>query len=69
MRARADLVLLSPVFPTRSHPGAATLGPVRFGSMALGRRVAALGGMDAQRFKRLRYLGAYGWAAIDAFTG
>jgi len=29
----ADLVLVSPVFPTRSHPGAAALGPVRLGLM------------------------------------
>jgi len=29
-RAGADGVLLSPAFPTRSHPGACALGPVRF---------------------------------------
>lgn len=73
-RAEADIAFLSPVFPTRSHPGAATLGPVRFGLAAreAGRRappLVALGGMDARRFRRLAPLGAGGWAAIDAWTG
>jgi len=67
--ARGDAVLLSPVFPTRSHPAAPGLGPVRFGLHARQSRtpVIALGGMDAARFGRLARLGAYGWAAIDAF--
>src|SRR5436190_221010 len=62
--ARADLVLLSPIFPTQSHPDAATLGPIRFGLMArrARTRVVGLGGMDARRFRNLRPLGAYGWA-------
>ncbi|HWU01894.1 MAG TPA: thiamine phosphate synthase, partial [Novosphingobium sp.] len=33
-RARADLVLLSPVWPTRSHPGGKVLGLLRFALMA-----------------------------------
>jgi thiamine-phosphate pyrophosphorylase len=69
-RIRADLLLLSPVFPTRSHIGARALGRWRFAELA--RRtpipVVALGGMDAQRARRMAALGAYGWAAIDAFT-
>lgn len=68
LRSGADLVFVSPVFPTRSHPGAAALGPLRFARLA--RRspvpVIALGGMNAARAKRLR--GAYGWAGIDALT-
>lgn len=64
VRARADAVLLSPVFPTRSHPGAAVLGAVRF--LLLARRaplpVLALGGMTAARARRLP---VHGWAAID----
>lgn len=67
-RAGADLILISPVFPTRSHPGARVLGPLR--AMALARlapgRAVALGGMDAKRFRRLR--GFVGWAAIDAWA-
>ena len=31
-------------------------------------RIVALGGMDARRFRSLRALGAYGWAAIDALS-
>lgn len=69
-RRGADLIFLSPVFPTRSHPGAPTLGTIRFAVLArLGRcPVIALGGMNAARFRRLHPLGAYGWAGIDAFT-
>ena len=33
-RACADAVLLSPAFPTRSHPGAKALGPARFRLLA-----------------------------------
>lgn len=68
--AGADLVFLSPVFPTASHPGAATLGPVRFGlaAQAAPGPVIALGGMDARRARRLAPLGAAGYAAIDAFV-
>jgi thiamine-phosphate pyrophosphorylase len=68
----ADAVLVSPVFATRSHPGAAALEPRRVGLL---RRMLkepkpaliALGGMDARRFRRLAALGAYGWAGIDAW--
>lgn len=67
VRARASAVLLSPVFPTRSHPGAPVLGPVRF--MALARRsplpVIALGGMTKRRAARLP---VWGWAAIDGLA-
>lgn len=68
-RARADLLFVSPVFPTRSHPGASSLGRVRFGLLAkrAGLPVIALGGMTPRRAKTLRAFGTYGWAAIDAF--
>jgi len=70
IRAGADALLVSPVFPTRSHPGAPVLGPVRFGLLVRGLAVPviALGGMNAQKAKRLRALGIHGWAAIDAWT-
>jgi thiamine-phosphate pyrophosphorylase len=63
-RARAAMIVLSPVFPTRSHPGGRTLGPLRFRLLAAraGVPVIALGGMDARRARRL---GAAHWAAID----
>ncbi len=65
-RAGADAVLLSPVFATRSHPGAPVLGPVRLLLLAKHARapVVALGGMTARRARRLP---VHGWAAIDAF--
>ena len=70
-RNGAALIFLSPVFPTRSHPGAAPLGRVRFGLLArqTGLPVIALGGMDARRARSLMALGIYGWAAIDAWSG
>lgn len=68
-RSRADAVLLSPVFATRSHPGARVLGPVRFGLLAQRARlpVIALGGMTPGNARRLAPLGADGWAAIDSW--
>lgn len=68
-RAGAALLLLSPAFPTRSHPGARALGPVRFGLLTRTARapVIALGGMTPDRARRLAALGARGWAAIDAW--
>ena len=67
-RFQADLLFVSPVFPTRSHPEARPLGPVRFALLARAARVPviALGGMDERRARRLA--GAYGWAGIDAWT-
>lgn len=70
-RARADLVFVSPVFATRSHPGVDPLRPARLG-LLIGRSspaVVALGGVDHEKFKRLRGLPVHGWAGIDAFTG
>ena len=69
-RAGADGVFLSPVFATRSHPGAPALGRVRFGRMIRGAAipVIALGGMDARRARSLAGFGVHGWAAIDAWT-
>ncbi len=66
-RAGAKLVFLSPAFPTRSHPGATALGPVRFGLIAAQARVPviALGGVDARKARRLPHI--YGWAGIDAW--
>ncbi len=69
IRAGADALFISPVFATRSHPGARTLGPVRLGLMirGLGVPVIALGGIDARNWQRLRPLGIHGWAGIDAW--
>ena len=63
---RAEAVLLSPVFPTRSHPGAKVLGPLRFRLLAARSPVPviALGGMNLRSARRLKWPR---WAAIDAF--
>jgi thiamine-phosphate pyrophosphorylase len=63
----ADAVTLSPVFPTRSHPDAATLGPLRFRALAARARmpVIALGGMTRERAEELDWPR---WAAIDGLS-
>jgi thiamine-phosphate pyrophosphorylase len=63
----ADAVLLSPVFATRSHPGEAVLGPVRFRLLAQHARVPviALGGVHQHN---ARLLGCERWAAIDGLS-
>jgi thiamine-phosphate pyrophosphorylase len=66
-RLRADAVLLSPAFPTRSHPDAAALGPARFRLLASHARmpVIALGGMTPANARRLNWPR---WAAIDGLS-
>ncbi|CAM3074304.1 Thiamine phosphate synthase/TenI domain-containing protein [Sphingomonas antarctica] len=68
-RLGADLVFVAPVFATRSHPGARSLGVVGLGLMLAGNRIPAiaLGGMNAAKFRKLNGLKLHGWAAIDAF--
>lgn len=64
---RASAVLLSPVFATATHPGAPTLGVLRFRVLAARAQapVIALGGMTARRACRLKW---DRWAAIDGLT-
>lgn len=66
-RMCADAVMLSPVFPTRSHPGGQVLGTTRFRALASHAQmpVIALGGMDAERAAEL---GWDRWAAIDGLS-
>jgi thiamine-phosphate pyrophosphorylase len=66
-RAGADAVLLSAAFPTRTHPGAASLGPLRFRLLAALSRapVIALGGMTQRGADRLQWPL---WAAIDGLS-
>jgi thiamine-phosphate pyrophosphorylase len=62
------LAFLSPAFPTASHPGAAGLGPCRWGLMArrAGGPVAGLGGVDGRSVRRLP--GCAGAGAIGALA-
>lgn len=68
-RHRADAVLISPVFPTRSHPGSAHLGISGFQRLAANSHATAIamGGLDQTRATRIRYHGGNGWAGIDAW--
>ncbi len=67
----ARLMLLSPLFATRTHPGAVPLPRMRAAALArlAGRPLLALGGMDARRFRLVRGLGFDGWAGVDAWGG
>jgi thiamine-phosphate pyrophosphorylase len=67
VRRGAEVLFVSPVFATRSHPGAEALGPRKARRIAQGLPVVviALGGMDKRRFRGMA--GFDGWAAIDAW--
>lgn len=69
-RSGAIAILLSPLHPTRSHPKARPLGRMRFAALARATRlpVIALGGLDRRRGHAAMQIGAYGWAAIDAWS-
>ena len=69
--AGADAAFLSPVFPTRSHPGAPHLGTVRFAALvrSTDMPVYALGGVDGGNVSQLRSAGIAGVAAIGAVAG
>ena len=66
----AHVLFVSPVFATRSHPGAVPLGPAKAARIGqgLGAQVIALGGTNARRWRRIRHWGFDGWAAIDAWA-
>ena len=55
-RAGAALAFLSPAWPSESHPGAASLGPLRWRILARQSLtpVCVLGGVDADRLRTLR---------------
>ena len=68
-RRGADAVLLSPVFPTRSHNTVASLGLSRFAAIAAKADlpVIALGGITQARVLRVLLAGASGLAGIGLF--
>lgn len=65
--AKADGIFLSPVFPTASHPGGASLGEQGFSvlSQQSSVPVIALGGMTMQRAADMVWPR---WGAIDGLT-
>lgn len=70
LRRGAAVLFVSPVFATRSHPGAPALGIAAARCITTGMPVAtvALGGVSAARGARLLLRGFDGWAAIDAWS-
>jgi thiamine-phosphate pyrophosphorylase len=64
------LILLSPIYPTRSHPSWKPIARMRAAALARlgGRRLFALGGMDEHRFRRIARLGFVGWVGISAWS-
>lgn len=67
---RTPLILLSPMYPTRSHPDWRPIPRMRAASFArfAGRRLVALGGMNAGRYAKIAPLGFIAWAGIDAWS-
>ncbi len=65
----ADLVFVSPLYASASHPGGATLGLAAALDLAreTGVPAIALGGMDRERGAAAIEAGFHGWAAIDAW--
>ena len=70
LRDNVDLIFMSPLFETASHPDSKALGRLPFNALAKQRGhalVVALGGMTRQRARTLNGALVYGWAAIDDF--
>ena len=69
LSARTPLIFLSPLHRTASHPDWEPLPRMRAAALVRlgGRKLLALGGMDARKFERVRRLGFQGWAGISAF--
>ncbi|CAA6604871.1 Thiamine monophosphate synthase [Rhodospirillaceae bacterium LM-1] len=69
-RIKANVAILSPVFPTRSHPEVKPLGLCKFQNLSKSARlpVIALGGVSRQTAKRLTQAKLVGLAGISAFT-
>lgn len=65
----ADAALLSPIFPTASHPQATPIGALRFAAWCRlsPLPVYALGGVSAKGARRLATSGAAGFAGIEKF--
>jgi thiamine-phosphate pyrophosphorylase len=63
------MILLSPVYPTTSHPGWRPLPRMRAAALArlTGRHAVALGGMNEEHYAKVAPLGFIAWAGISAF--
>lgn len=70
-RAGAHMAIVSPVFPTESHPGAKTLGVHGLSRLMAQAElpVAALGGITMKNARKLRLLKLAAVAGISGITG
>ncbi len=70
-RAGVSLAIVSPVFPTESHPGAKTLGVPGLTRLQVRTKlpVAALGGVSMKNARQLRPLRLAAIAGISGITG
>ena len=70
VRRGAAVLFVSPLFATRSHPGAQPLAHWRAAAIAraMPTTAIALGGMNERRFRTVRSLGFAGYAGIDCWT-
>jgi thiamine-phosphate pyrophosphorylase len=68
--AGVDVVVLSPVFPSRSPSAGRPLGPFVLARIVqgAGAPVYALGGVNARTGRRLKLTGAAGLAAVEALA-
>ena len=66
---KADLVFISPVFPSSSHKEGRHLGVIKLGLLArlFKKHVIALGGINNNNIAKLRSLPISGCAGIDVF--
>ena len=69
INVKADLVFISPVFPSSSHKSKHHLGVIKLGLLArlFKKDVIALGGINNKNIARLRSLPISGCAGIDVF--
>lgn len=69
LEKRTALLFVSPIHPTKTHPGWPPLSRMRAATFArlASRKAYALGGMDERRFSRIKQLGFKGWAGVSAF--
>ena len=67
---KADIIFISPIFDTTSHPESKNIGVIKLGLIAklFKKPVIALGGINDNNISRLKGLPIVGCAGIDAFN-
>jgi len=66
---KADMIFVSPIFATKSHPNVAPLGLRELSKIIRASKIPifALGGVDEKNINSLRKLGVAGFGGIDLF--